>query len=156
MYSKLEETTRWEAIFYSSLTNREERPEILSQNALWMTYVVSNSTQCQGGKYQWREDMRRWHSCRGGQKESRRHGLLPRDQDHVGSLTRSFAEGASSKHITHGEEKAELPFCISVHKICDKPFNTINISRYVESKAEQLKGVIENRQINCIKVSGAC
>lgn len=50
MYSKLEETTRWEAVFYSSLTNREETPEILSQNALWMKYVMSNSSQCQGRK----------------------------------------------------------------------------------------------------------
>lgn len=84
--------------------------------------------------------MRRWHSCRGGQKESGRRGLLPWDQDHVGSLTSSFAEGASSKHITHSEEKAELPFCISVHKICDKPFNTINISRYVRKQGRTVKG----------------
>lgn len=35
-YFKLEETTRWEAIFHPSLTNREEMPEMLkAERALY-------------------------------------------------------------------------------------------------------------------------
>lgn len=109
-----------------------------------MKYVVSNSTQHQRRDWWWGEEVRRRHSCGDGGKESRSLGLLRRQQDHPDSLSSSFATGAGSEHGTDDKETAELPFCISVHKICDEPLNTINISRWVESRAEQLKGMLED------------
>lgn len=65
--------------------------------------------------------------------------------------TTSFTKGSGGEHIID-DKKAELSFCISVHKICDKLLNVINI----KIRTEQLRGMVENGYIDCIQASEAC
>ncbi|KAK4824688.1 hypothetical protein QYF61_017412 [Mycteria americana] len=100
---QLEEVTGWAAIFHSSLTTREEAPEIpAAEGGLYGPRSMPGKEAAAG----WGGRRRR---CRGGGgKESRGYGLLRGEQEQSGSLTSSFTGGAGSRHLRDDKERAEV------------------------------------------------